>query len=104
MTETREPDALVKALRRLDKAAKKHSGAMPVAIRSLKQQLAFDREMLTPDDVHVAARVITEYVDALDFMCVMWDRLKTMTQTRHWEVHADLLAHTVANATAEAEV
>ena len=95
-----EPDALVKALRRLDKAVKKHNSAMPVAVRTLKQQLSFDREMLSPDDLHVAARAVTEYVDAIDFMCVMWERLKTMTQTRHWEVHSELLARTLGEASA----
>lgn len=89
-----EAEALVRALRRLDKATKRHSTVMPEAVRILKAQLQDDKENHTPQDMEVCAKVITEYVDALDFMITMWNRLKSMTATRTWEVHASLLTQT----------
>lgn len=89
---TPDTDLLQKSLRRLDKAIKKHNNAMPNATRILKQHIATNQHNFTSGDNSAAARAITEYVDALDFMCVMWERLKSMTLTRSWEVHSQLLS------------
>jgi len=86
--------------RKLRKVAAREQKLKVEAMKLMREQLREDADM-TAEDAEVAQRCLTEYIDALDFMCVMWTRLKDMTLTRDWTVHADLLLSNIAYLTFE---
>ena len=95
MEVAREVEGLRKVLRKLERVSKQES---QLRARALKATTALRAQELSEEDVSVATQCLMEYVDALDFMSVMWRRLIELNDTGSWEVHSDLVTRVTSSA------
>jgi hypothetical protein len=92
-------ERLRKVLRKLQRVSKQEEALRARVLKSVMALRSSEElQALTSADADVASRCLLEYVDALDFLSVMWRRLSEIRETGSWEVHSDLVSRVAASS------